>query len=64
MKSINISILFGESEVKKYEETNSLINLNDNVTNYSFDSEQEKNAFLLGLESAKGWQDFVLIKNH
>jgi hypothetical protein len=64
MKKINIRILFGEYEVKQYEESNSIRNLEDNVSDYSFDTEQEKNAFLLGLESAKGWQDFVLIKNH
>lgn len=63
MKNINITILFGENEVRQYEETESLRNLKDNIINYSFATEQEKNAFLFGLESALGWQDFVLIKN-
>jgi len=64
MNNIKVSILFGENEVRQYEENGFFNTMKDNVANYSFETEQEKKAFLLGLESALGWQDFVEISNH
>lgn len=61
MKKINISILFGENEVKHYENTNNIENLKDNISKFSFDNEKEKNAFLLGMNTALGWQAFIII---
>ena len=64
INNIKVSILFGENEVRQYEENGFFNTMKDNVANYSFETEQEKKAFLLGLESALGWQDFVEISNH
>ncbi len=58
---MNLTILFGENEVRQYEETEDLTNLKDNITNYSFETEKEKDAFLQGLESAIGWNNYIMI---
>jgi hypothetical protein len=63
MEKIDIKILFGESEVKQFEESDETKNLEDNIVRYSFDTENEKKAFLLGLEEALGWGDFIVINN-
>jgi hypothetical protein len=46
MEKIGIKILFGESEVKQFEESDDTKNLEDNIVCYSFDTENEKSIFV------------------
>ena len=62
MKKAKVLILFGENEVKEYENENKLDNLRDNISEFEFDTENEKKSFLLGLSAGIGWQDFVIIE--
>lgn len=62
MKKAKILILFGENEVKQYENENNLDNFKDNVSEFEFDTENEKKSFLLGLRTGIGWQDFTIIE--
>ena len=63
MKKTNVLILFGENEIRQYENTNKLNNLKENISEFVFDNENEKNAFLFGLSTGMGWQDFTVIEN-
>ena len=62
MKKTNVLILFGENEVRQYENTNKLDNLKENILEFEFDTENEKKSFLLGLRTGIGWQDFTIIE--
>lgn len=62
MKKTNVLILFGEFEVRQYENTNKLDNLSENISKFEFDTESEKNSFLLGLNAGIGWQDFIVVE--
>ena len=58
----NVLILFGENEFRQYENTNKLDNLKENISEFVFDSENEKIAFLLGLSKGIGWQNYTVIE--
>lgn len=62
MKKTNVLILFGENEVSQYENTNKLDNLKENISEFEFETENEKKSFLLGLSTGIGWQDFLIIE--
>lgn len=62
MKKTNVLILFGENEVRQYENTNKLDNLKENILEFEFDTENEKKSFLLGLSTGNGWQDYTIIE--
>ncbi len=61
MDNTKVSILFGENEVKEYEETKSLDKVRDNISSYSFNTKEEREAFQFGIQTAIGWQDFMII---
>ncbi|TRX36238.1 hypothetical protein [Flavobacterium restrictum] len=62
MKKTNVLILFGENEVRQYENTNKLDGLIENISKFKFDTENEKKSFLLGLRTGIGWQEFIIIE--
>jgi hypothetical protein len=64
MENIHITLLLGENEVREFEETETIKNLKNNLVTYNFDTIQEKNAFLFGLKSGLGWNDYKLISDN
>ena len=62
MKAQQIKILFGETEVNKFEEGNLLEIESSSFQTYSFNTKIESEAFLLGLREGMGWQDFMVIE--
>ena len=61
MAQTHVTVLFGEEEVRKYDEGNSIKNLSSNINKYTFNSTSEAEAFKLGLKEALGWQDYTLV---
>lgn len=60
-----VTVLFGSDLVRKfflkYEfEESELIN---SFKYYEFNSKEELDAFILGLEEAKGWNDLIYFRN-
>jgi hypothetical protein len=63
MKIYKIKVLFGEEAVRKYDDGISINKLKDSIQTYSFQSENEAQAFILGLKESLGWLDFQVIEN-
>jgi hypothetical protein len=59
--SIALKVLFGSDEVKKYYRNIKLSEEEKNLhlKEYSFNTEAEKNAFLLGMDEVIGWLDYI-----
>jgi hypothetical protein len=59
------TILFSEDETKRFfrNEKFTKVELILNTEFYSFETKEELDAFLLGLEAGIGWHDFVCLKN-
>lgn len=61
-----VTIVFGTEEVCLYENDPSQLEglLQTNHANtFTFDTEQELSAFLLGVEEACGWLDYTIVKD-
>lgn len=63
-KEYCLSVLFGSEQVKKFY--NKEIFTEDEITDYtkfySFKTDAELNAFILGLDEANGWLDLIYLK--
>lgn len=60
----SIKIIFGTDHVRNYLEGNSIGN-EDNIGGlyeYTFNTEDEVKAFLLGIDEAMGWQDYHILE--
>ncbi len=59
-----VSVLYGSDQVRKFynAEIFNETEINDYVKFYSFETEKELRAFILGLEEANGWLDLIYIE--
>ena len=60
---IKIEILFGEQEVRKYEQGTEFTDYEKilNIKAYYFNSELEKQSFIRGLEEGIGWNNYCIM---
>ncbi len=58
----NLEVIFGKEQVLKYSNNEPLTDeeTNLNVKQYQFNSNEEKHAFIKGLNEALGWIDFYI----
>lgn len=60
-----VTVLFGSDQIRKFH--NREIFSEEDIClytkYYSFDTEQELNAFILGIEEANGWLDLIYFKD-
>ncbi len=63
-KGFCVTVLYGSDQVRKFynEEIFDENEINEYVKFYSFETEKELKAFILGLEEANGWLDLIYIK--
>lgn len=58
----SVKVIFGKEQILKVYSNESLNEeeINTNVKNYEFNSIEEKNAFIKGLNEAVGWIDICI----
>lgn len=58
----NLEVIFGKEQVLKFSNNESFTEeeIELNVKQYQFNSEEEKQAFIKGLYEALGWIDFYI----
>lgn len=63
-KEFCVTVLYGSDQVKKFynDEIFNESEINEYVKFYSFKTEKELKAFILGLEEANGWLDLIYIE--
>lgn len=60
-----VKVVFGKDQVLKLEAGKQLTEeeTKDFVKQYLFESEEEKQAFLMGLEASNGWQEYEILEH-
>lgn len=58
---MTVKILFGSEAVRDYEDGNSKKKLEKLIQEFTFNTQEEINAFLLGLNVSQGWEDYLII---
>jgi hypothetical protein len=62
MEEHKIKVIMGEDAIRRYDNGIPIKKLADSIQTYSFQSETEARAFLLGLKEGLGWEDFQVIE--
>ena len=60
----SLKMLFGKDAVRKYENCDNFTidEIINNVKEFHFDTEEERNAFIQGVEVSNGWTEYAIIE--